>query len=135
MTTRRSATKKSATRKSAKKKPTRSRKKKSNGAQEPIEGKLCGESKYKVKAAQLELDAATQRIEQQIAADIQRIRDRARRNDPAWKKANAARTDAINEFLDTEEKRLPDGFAIVNVNALDGTYKALHDPEQVGKRL
>lgn len=123
--------------KAAKKRGDKKGRAKQNAAAipKPIEEQITGELKYKLKAAQLELDAVSQRIEQRIAAAIKRIRDDARQADPAWCDAFEARRIAINELMDAEESKLPTGFVITRVDTIGGTYGAIYDPDNVGNRL
>ncbi len=106
-----------------------------NGAHEPIVKDIKGEAKYKLKAAELEFAAEDQRVMIAIQPELQKLINRAKRNDRRWKAAAEARRDAINEFLDKEEKKLPEGYAIINVNPGEGNYRAVHDPDSVGQRL
>lgn len=107
----------------------------SNGAPSPIEGKIKGEAKYKIKAVELEFEQEERRIMDALAPDIQRLIQRTKRNDPGWLKAAKARQDTINEYLDKEVPKLPDGFAVVRLNAKDGTYVAVHDPSRRDQRF
>ena len=132
--TKKSPTRKAPAKKAAKKAPAR--KAPANQAtHEPVDGEIKGELKYKLKAAQLEFAANDERVQRAIAPELKKLMDRAKRNDPRWKASVETRKDAINEFLAKEEKRLPEGYAIVNVSPEEGTYRAVYDPESVGQRI
>jgi predicted metal-dependent peptidase len=123
----------SARKRTAKKAPA---KKKPNGAPPaPIEKTFKGELRYKLKAAFLEWQAEDQRIIAEAQKDIQKVLDRRRRNDAAWKRTNKDRLAAFNEVVDTMTPKLPEGFAIKHINATEGSYRAEHDPEGRGKHV
>lgn len=132
------ATKRAAVKRASSKKRTPAKKrapKPSNGSEkknlalEPVAGEITGESKYRLKAAELEFQQHDTRVITAIQGELQRIIDRAKRNDPAWKKAFEARQAAITEYVSEEVETLDDGFAIKSIDCIEGTYRAIHDPE------
>jgi len=132
MATKRASVKRAPAKKRATKK--RATKKSSNGsaknlALEPLLGEILGEDKYRLKAAELEFQQHDTRVITAIQGELQRIIDRAKRNDPAWKKAFESRQAAITEYVSGEVETLDDGFAIKSIDCIEGTYRAIHDPE------
>ena len=122
-----------ARKRAAKKAPAR---KKPDGAPSaPIEKSLTGELRYKLKAAFLEWQTEEARILVAAQKEIQKLLDRVRRNDAAWRRTNKARLAAFNEVVDTMTPKLPEGFAIKNIDASEGTYRAEHDPENRGQHV
>jgi molybdopterin synthase catalytic subunit len=134
-TARTTAAKKAPRKKAAAKKAPTKKAPKTNGAHEPFDGVVKGELKYKVKAAQLEFEAADELVMKELRPQLQKLIDRTKRNSPAWKAANKARIDAINELIESVEPKLAEGYAVINVNTSEGTYRAVHDPDSVGRRL
>jgi len=131
-TTRKRATKKATTRKRATKKAPA--KPKSTPA--PIEGKaIRGEMKYKLKAAHLEWAVEHERIIREAQDDIQKLLNKKRRNDAAYKRTNRVRLAAYNEVIDALTPKLPADFAIKNIDAVEGTYNAEYDPENRGQHI
>lgn len=127
--TRKATAKKAPARRSAKKEPA------NQAAHEPVVGDIKGEQKYKLKAMQLEFNAHDERVRRAIAPQLKKLIDRAKRNDRLWRSSADSQRTAINEFLAKEEKKLPEGYAIVSVDPIEGTYRAVYDPESVGQRL
>jgi len=116
------------------------RKRKSNTAvrpesQEPIELQIEGELRYKLKAAHLGWQAAESRVLAATQPEIQRILQRARRNDAEWKRLQQERVDAFNEVIDAMTPGLPDGFAIKHLDAVESTVKAIYDPASRGEHV
>jgi len=136
MTAKKTAKKKSV-RRAPRKKAAKKAAKKADPklSSEPKDGKIVGELKYKLKALDLELAQENQRVEGALQPRIYEIVMRTKRNDMKWKKARDARVAAINEFIDKKTPSLPAGYAITTVNPVDGTYRAVYDPDLRGVHL
>lgn len=133
-TSKKSPTKKAVAKKAPTKK-TATKKAPAAASVEPVVKNIAGEAKYKLKALQLELNAEDQRIGLALQPQIQKLIARTKRNDRAWKAAHAAWRDGINEFLEEAEKKLPEDFGIIEVNPMEGTFRAVPDPEARGQRM
>ena len=93
------------------------------------------ELRYKLKAAELEWATEEARVVLAAQPDVQRILGRQRRNDRKWKSTNDARIAAYNEVIDAMTPKLPEGFAIRTVDAIEGTVRAHHDPDRRGEHV
>jgi hypothetical protein len=132
--TRKTATKKRAARKKAPAKKAETAK--ANGAHEPIEQVIKNEGlRYKLKALQLEWEREDVRVRTQLQQKINDLLARTQRNDMGWKRAADARKKAVNETIDQLTERLPEGYAITNVDLNTGTYRAVYDPDARGQHV
>jgi hypothetical protein len=135
-TTRKKTTrKKASTRKASTKKAPEAEAPEAAKDTGPIQGDIEGEDKYKLKALFLEWEREDVRVRQSVQQQLQNVLARARRNDPGWLKANKARIDAVNAFIDEKTPDLPEGYAIKNVMLDEGTFRADFDPESRGKHV
>jgi hypothetical protein len=135
-TPKKKTTKKTPARRTAKKAPSEKVAAKKNGARPaPVEKQIRGELRYKLKAAHLEWNVENDRIIREAQADIQKLLNKKRRNDPAFKRTNKARIDAYNEVIDNVTPKLPEGFAVKHMDAVEGTFRAEYDPQNRGQHI
>jgi hypothetical protein len=142
MTAQRTAAKSKTTKKVSRKSKTTKKaatKAKANGKGAdtgPIEKDITEKlGKFKLKATQLEFERENIRVQASIQQQINNVVARAQRNDPAWKRVAEERKQAINEFIDKVTPTLPEGYAVTNVDSVEGTYKAIYAPERRGQKL
>lgn len=114
--------------------------KKRNGAsapklKPPIEMKVEGELKYKLKAAQLEFRQEDERVTASLQQTFARLKDQATTKDEKWMAAHEQRKEAVNEAITELTDALAEGYAIVAVDMVEGTVKAECNPADRGKLM